>query len=56
MGIDLILSTDAHATEQLDYMKYGLDVARRGWCTVENIVNTRNLEGFQKALAKSSAR
>ncbi len=56
LGLDLIIGTDAHATDQLDYMKYGLDVARRGWCTAGNIVNTRNLEGFQKALDKSSAR
>lgn len=55
-GISLIIGTDAHAPEQLDFMKGGIDVARRGWCLAENIVNTQDTDGFLKALSDSSIR
>ncbi len=55
-GIDLLVSTDAHAIEQLDLMKYAIDVARRGWCLPSNIVNTLTLKDFLLKLKKSSAR
>ncbi len=43
MGINLIISTDAHSTEHLDYMRFGVGVARRGWCEARHILNTRPL-------------
>ena len=39
-GIRLMINTDAHSTGELHLMKYGIDVARRGMCTKENILNT----------------
>lgn len=39
-GINLVVNTDSHADGQLELMRYGLDVARRGWCTKDNIINT----------------
>jgi len=47
-GVKLIINTDSHAIAQLNNMKYGIDVARRGWATKENIVNTLPLEEFKK--------
>ncbi len=55
-GIYLAISTDAHAVEQLDLMKYGINVARRGWCTAKNIINTSDYDQLVKILAKTSAR
>jgi len=49
-GIKLIINTDAHDISQLSFMKYGVDVARRGWCTKENIVNTLPYSRFVKLL------
>ena len=49
-AIPLIIDTDAHATDQLAFMKYGVDVARRGWCEKENIVNTLNIDDLKKLL------
>ncbi len=55
-GIDLIIGTDAHVVDQLHFMRYGLDVARRGWCETGNIANTLNFEDFTELLAKNNAR
>ncbi len=51
-GIKLLINTDAHATDQLNLMKYGIDVARRGFCTKENIVNTLPYDEFVKFIKK----
>lgn len=39
-GIRLIISSDAHQKERLEYIKYGVTVARRGWCEAADIINT----------------
>ena len=31
MGCKIVINTDAHSVHEMEYMKYGLDVARRGW-------------------------
>lgn len=49
-GVKLIINTDAHSTYNLDFMKYGVDVARRGWCKPENIVNTLPKADFLRLL------
>lgn len=43
-GVDIIINTDSHNTSSLDYMKYGIDVARRGFCTKSNVINTLHLD------------
>ncbi len=49
-GIKIIINTDAHSTRDLSYMKYGIDVARRGFCEARNIVNTLPLDDFLRVL------
>ncbi len=44
LGVKLILGTDAHSTAQLGFMRYGIGIARRGWCQPQHILNTRPLE------------
>ncbi len=44
LGVRLIINTDAHSTEHLDFMRFGIGVARRGWCQAEDILNSRPLE------------
>lgn len=41
-GIYLSISTDAHALSQLEFMKLGVAVARRGYCSAQNIINTHS--------------
>ena len=40
LGIPLVISTDAHATESLNNTRYGIGVARRAWCQPNDILNT----------------
>lgn len=40
LGLKLVINTDAHSVADLSNMRYGIDVASRGWCTADNIVNT----------------
>ncbi len=44
LGVRLFISTDAHSSKHLDFMRFGIGVARRGWCPAANILNTRPLE------------
>ena len=39
MGIVLSIDTDAHSTEMLDHMEYGVSVARRAWVGPESVIN-----------------
>ncbi|MBI4496703.1 MAG: DNA polymerase/3'-5' exonuclease PolX [Chloroflexi bacterium] len=43
LGVPLVMSTDAHHTDQLAAMETGVSHARRGWCTAHHILNTRPL-------------
>lgn len=43
-GVTLVLNSDAHAVEELDWMEYAVANARRGWATAASVVNTRSLE------------
>jgi DNA polymerase (family 10) len=49
-GVPLVISTDAHRTDELRWMIYGVDQARRGWCAAADIANTRDLAGFRALL------
>lgn len=48
--VKLVINTDAHAVSQLDYLKYGVDVARKGWAEAKNIINTLPLEEFAQLM------
>lgn len=52
VGVKLTINTDAHAPDDLDFMEYGVSVAKRGWATEENIVNTLPTEDFIKLFEK----
>jgi DNA polymerase (family 10) len=52
MGVKLALGTDAHTTEQLENMKLGVAVARRGWLSKKDVINTLSLEELLKEIKK----
>ncbi len=43
LGVKLVLGTDAHSVGHLGLMRFGVGVAKRGWCQAEHILNTRPL-------------
>ncbi len=38
--VKLVINTDAHQDEHLEFMPFGVSVARRGWATKKDIINT----------------
>ena len=52
MGVKLVINTDSHRPEHLDYMRFGVGTARRGWCEAQDILNTLPLEQFLKFLQR----
>ncbi len=49
-GVMISIGTDAHGLKHLDYMKYGVGVARRAWLEPKNVLNTRNLTELMEFL------
>lgn len=39
-GVLMVISTDAHSVGDLNFIRYGVDQARRGWLTAQNVLNT----------------
>ncbi len=48
VGVKLIINTDAHQLTGMDNMRFGVAVARRGWCEKKDIVNTLPWVEFKK--------
>jgi DNA polymerase (family X) len=53
MGIRLAINTDAHHRDELEYMRYGLGVARKAGLTNGDIVNTLGVEEFLRSIHKA---
>lgn len=49
-GVKLVINSDAHSTDQMLFMRCGIDNARRGWAEKENILNTLPYEKFVSQL------
>jgi DNA polymerase (family 10) len=43
-GVKIVISTDAHTTRGLQAMKYGVQMARRGWIEKKDVINAQSLE------------
>ncbi len=49
-GNKFVISTDTHRISEMDYMKYGVAAARRGWAKKDDIVNTLAYNKFRSWL------
>jgi DNA polymerase (family 10) len=52
MGIQIAISTDAHSTMDLAFMRFGVGQGRRGWLEPGNVLNTQSLKGLKKSLQR----
>lgn len=43
-GVKFTIGTDSHSIEHLKYMRYGTAIARRGWLTKMDVINTMDLK------------
>ena len=53
MGLKVAISTDAHRTTDLDFMRFGISQVRRGWLEPKDILNTSSLKALKKELRRS---
>jgi len=49
-GVKLVIGSDAHDTQSLPGIRYGVTMARRGWAEKGDILNTWDLENVEKWL------
>jgi DNA polymerase (family 10) len=47
-GVKMIINSDSHKKEQLNFMEYGIGQARRGWAEKKDIINTNSVEELLK--------
>ena len=52
MGVKVVISTDAHGTRNLAFMRFGIGQARRGWLEAADVVNTRALAELRELLQR----
>jgi DNA polymerase (family 10) len=52
IGVKIAISTDAHSTNDLDFMRFGIGQARRGWLEPEDVLNARNWSNLKKLLKR----
>jgi DNA polymerase (family 10) len=50
LGVALCINSDAHSTDGLKLMEFGVATARRGWAEAKHIVNTWPLEALVELL------
>ena len=50
-GLLCCINPDAHATHHFDYQLAGVNVARKGWLTTNNILNSRTLSEVKEYLS-----
>ena len=48
--IKFVISVDAHSTGAMNNLKYGVGIARRGWLTKREVLNTLSTKAFANAV------
>jgi len=55
-GVKIIINTDAHSTEEMDLMPFGVSVARRGWAEKGDIVNALNCDKINQEIFRKEVK
>jgi len=53
-GVKLVIDSDAHSTHHIRFLEFGVAQARRGWAEKKDVINTRPLNEFLRALKRAS--
>ncbi len=53
IGCKFVINSDAHNVNMLQFVKYGINQARRGWAQKEDVVNTYSLKNLLNFFSKS---
>lgn len=54
IGVQIAISTDAHSTADLEFMRFGVGQARRGWLEHHDVINTCKLHDLRRLLRKEA--
>jgi DNA polymerase (family 10) len=56
-GVPIVIDSDAHSVKHLSFPRtYGIEQARRGWATAADVLNTRPVDAFLRALKGGAPR
>jgi len=55
-GVKCVINCDAHRLEHAGFLRLGAGIARKGWLTKEDVINTLPLKNLRKALGEKRAR
>jgi DNA polymerase (family X) len=50
-GVRFVISTDAHSPDNFDNLRFGVNVARRGWLEKKDVINTKTITQLRKELS-----
>ena len=53
-GIKCVINSDAHRNEHAGFLRLGIGIARKGWLTADDVINTLPLAELRKELSKKS--
>jgi len=54
-GVLISINPDAHATREIDYVRWGVAVGRKGWLTREQCLNAKSLDAFTAWLTEGAS-
>ena len=54
-GVLISINPDAHATSELDYVRWGVAVARKGWLSAADCLNAKSRSDFEEWLSADAA-
>ncbi|HVG27127.1 MAG TPA: helix-hairpin-helix domain-containing protein [Acidobacteriaceae bacterium] len=54
LGCKIVVNTDAHSTDELDLIDFGIVQLRRAWLTPADVLNTLPVDDFLSALRRSA--
>lgn len=55
-GVRCVINCDAHRAEHAAFLRLGAGIARKGWLTKEDVINTRDLPRLRSALQEKRRR
>lgn len=55
-GVTISIGADAHSATAIGNAEIGIGIARKGWATRDDVLNTRSLDGFLEHVARRRAR
>jgi DNA polymerase (family 10) len=55
-GVKCVINCDAHRLEHAGFLRLGAGIARKGWLTKDDVINTLPLKGLMKELGRKRAK